>query len=144
MKKIKDPAEALGLNEHQIEAALLEWLSTVDDGYPCKIVNNGDIKKLPDGRVILIPQQNKFFRKGMSDILFIHRKKTFWFEVKIYKDWDFIDRRKDWLRKELHTDKNYIRWQNQIIFQDEMRKRGHIAEFVYSLQQVKFQILRII
>lgn len=145
MKKLfKDPAEALGLTEHQIEAKILDWLGTIDEGYPCKIVNNGAIKKLPGGKIVLVPQRNKYFRKGFSDIAFFHPKKTFFFEVKTHKDWDFITRRREWLKETAHINKDYIRWQNQIIFQDEMRKRGHVAEFVDSLSQVEFQVMRFI
>ena len=141
-KKVLDPAEALGLTEHQIEAVILDYLGTIENGYPCKIVCNGAIKKMPGGKIILVPQQNKYFRKGMSDILFLHPKKIFWFEVKTHDDYDFINRRIDFLRDTIHTDKTYIRWQNQIKFRDSMRILGYCAEFVESLNQVKQLVLR--
>lgn len=144
MKKKLDPAEALGLTEHQIEASILERLGLIREGYPCKIVNNGAIKKTASGKIILVPQNNPYFRKGFSDVVFFHPKKTFFFEVKTWKDWDQITRRRDFFRDGIHTDKTYIRWQNQILFQDEMRRIGHIAEFVHSIAQVEFQVRRFV
>lgn len=125
--------------EQQIKSYILHYLDSLPDSFVCNIELSGRPVKTRSGHTILIPFKNKFYRTGMSDILFWKNGKSYAFEVKTPSELKW------WLNKikkntiDLTKKKDRHFWE-QTEFLQEINAAGGKGAFVSSVEMVKSMI----
>lgn len=130
-------------SEKEIEKAIAKRLSYYQGGFVCVIELSGRPIRTPSGTV-MIPFQGEFYRKGMSDIIFLYKGKSFAFEVKTEKEYKWVVKHRDRLRKSarnLLTKKRDIHVREQIDFIEGFKHSGNYGDFVCNFEQVEKIIL---
>ena len=129
--------------ENPIQNFLLDYLGHLKNGFVMKIELSG--KPIRNGNKIvkIIPFKNKYYRKGMSDILFCYKGKFFCFEVKKKDEHEKILRNYERIKNTpIKMLPNYLHHaKEQMNFIQEIKRAGGDGDFVSNLEHVK-EILR--
>ena len=121
--------------ESEQQKLILDYLHY--NGFVCKIELSGKPKK-ENGKIKLIPFKNKYFKLFMSDIYFLYKGETFWFEVKDPKDIEWLKTKilLNRLDEPIKTRKHQ-RIIGQYRFLEDIIKNGAYGGFVSNLTIVK-------
>lgn len=122
--------------EIECEKEILDYLGS-RGGFPCKIHLSG--KPIKIGRSFkLIPFKNKYYRKGMSDILYIEKGRLFVFEVKTEDEYKKAIKNINRLTKAFSELPKYLHHlKEQSDFIKKVKEAGGDGGFVFSVNCVK-------
>lgn len=123
--------------EKHVQGLILDYLSNLG-GFVCKIELSGK-PIYRGGKLQLMPFKNKYYRTGMSDILYFYKGSVFCFEVKEPSEHEKIkkhfNRIADLSYQELPK---YLRhYKAQYEFIESIKKQGGYGGFVSNLMEVK-------
>lgn len=125
-------------SEKLIEDSILEFLSF--KGTVFKMNMGGKPLVLPNGHTIMVPFKNIYSPIGISDILFLCKGKSYFFEVKKPSEKKHIEKFYSYYssidpKRLLNKNKKTIAQQVQFI--NRMRKEEFTAGFVCSIEEVE-------
>lgn len=128
---------SMKLSEKQIETQNLTYLNMCR-GFLCYKLNNTGIydPKLKDFRKV----QNKFIPKGPSDIFGTYYSRSVYIEVKTPKEYAYLIKHYEELRKYVGKSKAKNHLKDQIRFIESNSALGCIAFFTCSLDMTKAKI----
>jgi len=127
----------MNLSESDIEESILIYLDSIPNTIVRKIAPSGYLIKDRRG-TRMIQHKSPFTRRKMLDIFFLYRGLYFELEVKTEKEFIYINKHWNKLKKEYLTSKGKRKHYAQQIFTIENINRcGGVSMFVYSVEQVK-------
>jgi len=119
-------------NEGEIEDLICKWLSFFNDGKVYKIAPSGFF----NGKRF-VKHRNKFILNGHPDVVFHYQGRVFYFEVKKPSELKYLMKHYVSIKNGINLNKKKLHLQEQILFVEDLRRVGHVAEFVCSLDMVR-------
>jgi len=125
--------------EGEIEDVICQWLSFFKDGKVYKIAPTGFF----NGKRF-VKHRNKFVLNGHPDIVFHYGGRVFYFEVKKPSEYKYIMKHYVAIKSRINLNKKRAHILEQILFIEDLRRVGHVAEFVCSLEMVKNSVDKVL
>lgn len=128
--------------EQPIVKLICDYLSLLRGGFVIKHELSGKPVKVKNF-IKLVPFKNKYYRRGLSDIEFLYRGKTFYFEVKTNKELKWWAKKYPTVKHidpstlTANKDKKVKHFLEQQNFLDNVNRTGNVGRFVDSLEMVK-------
>jgi hypothetical protein len=131
--------------EKPLEHMVLNYLDRIPGGYVIKHELSGrPIKK--GNYYILIPFKSKFFRRGHSDVTFLYKGTSYYFELKTTKELSWWKKKYETIKHltpdllDERKDKKIKHFLEQQLFINNINETGNKAYFVDTLEDVQLVI----
>lgn len=125
--------------ENPVEKLILDYLDCIPNSVVMKMNRGGRPVKNKQGQILLIPFKSRFSQWRISDIYFLYKGKTFWFETKNPEEHKYIKKHLETIRGEYPPEMNKKRLHiyEQDAFHNYIKRGGGFGGFVSSINCVK-------